>query len=66
MILLPQDEEDIVDELRNSEEYRELLRMKHIKRLKEEEAETGIVHHHGYAVSKHFSTKLVKTCMSYL
>ncbi|XP_050738987.1 ZZ-type zinc finger-containing protein 3-like isoform X1 [Eriocheir sinensis] len=43
------DEEDVVDELRNSEEYCELLRMKHIKRLKEQEAETGIVHHYGYS-----------------
>lgn len=49
--LLPQDEEDVVDELRSSEEYRELLKMKHIKRLKEKEAETGIIHHYGYSVS---------------
>uniref|UniRef100_A0A0P4X1U2 Uncharacterized protein n=2 Tax=Scylla olivacea TaxID=85551 RepID=A0A0P4X1U2_SCYOL len=43
------DEEDIVDELRNTEEYRELLRVKQVKRLKEQEAETGIVAHHGYS-----------------
>lgn len=43
------DEEDIVDELRNTEEYRELLRMKHVRHLKEQEAETGIVSHHGYS-----------------
>ncbi|KAG0725495.1 ZZ-type zinc finger-containing protein 3 [Chionoecetes opilio] len=43
------DEEDIVDELRTTEEYRELLRMKHVKHLKEQEAATGVVTHHGYS-----------------
>lgn len=50
-MFITKDEEDIVDELRNTEEYRELLRVKQVKRLKEQEAETGIIAHHGYSVS---------------
>ena len=55
-IFVTKDEEDIVDELRNTEEYQELLRIKQVKRIKEQEAETGIVAHHGYSVSLSLSS----------
>lgn len=63
MKLLPQDEEDVIDELRNTEEYCELLRMKHIKRLKEQEAVSGVARHYGYSVSSHFSSVLLVMVM---
>lgn len=43
------DEEDIIEELRNSEEYQELLKLKQIRSLKVHEMETGIISHTGFA-----------------
>lgn len=43
------DEDDIVDELRSSEEYRELLKLKQVKALKVKEMCTGIISHPGFA-----------------
>lgn len=52
-LLCVQDEEDIDESLRNSDEYRELLKMKQIRSLKAKEAETGEINHPGYQVSWH-------------
>ncbi|KAK7074873.1 ZZ-type zinc finger-containing protein 3 [Halocaridina rubra] len=43
------DEEDIVEDLKNSEEYRELLKLKHVKALKEQEIDSGVIAHPGFA-----------------
>lgn len=38
------------EELRNSEEYQELLRLKQVQRYKQKEVDTGIVVHPGFSV----------------
>lgn len=53
-LLWIQDEEDIAEALRNSDEYRELLKMKQIRSLKAKETETGAISHPGYQVSKNW------------
>lgn len=46
------DEEDIAEELRNSEEYQELLKLKQVKALKEQEMNTGIITHIGFSCDR--------------
>ncbi|XP_068232340.1 ZZ-type zinc finger-containing protein 3 isoform X2 [Palaemon carinicauda] len=46
------DEEDIAEELRNSEEYQELLKLKQVRALKEQEMETGIISHSGFSCDR--------------
>lgn len=43
-----EDEEDVAEELRNTEDYQEMLRLKQVKLLKLREMETGIVSHPGF------------------
>ncbi|XP_047473792.1 ZZ-type zinc finger-containing protein 3-like isoform X3 [Penaeus chinensis] len=43
------DEEDLSEELRNSEEYQELLRLKQVQRYKQKELDTGVIVHPGFS-----------------